>query len=304
MSKKQKVQLGVLLSILVAVLLVVFFHNKNFAVLNPAGTIAEKQRNLILIATGLMLIVVIPVFVMLALFTWRFRDTNHRKQKYTPEWDGSRLLEVLWWGFPMAIILILGVITWKSSHDLDPFKPIEASSKPLTIQVVALEWKWLFIYPEQNIATVNYLNVPKDTPINLEITADAPMNSLWIPQLGGQIYAMSGMSTNLHLKADRVGTYKGSSANLSGDGFAGMKFDVHAQEQFDFNQWVKQSRQSQTLDAPAYESLAAKSKNNPPATYSAKDDLYTHVLDKYPYAHGASHSSDAASSTMGHGEMH
>src|SRR5688572_21939694 len=170
----------------------------NVAVLEPAGSIAERQRGLIIFASLLSLIVVVPVFALTFYIAWKYRASN-KKAKYTPDWDHHTGIEALWWAIPLALITILSVITYKTSHELDPFRPIASDKKPLTVQVVALQWKWLFIYPEQNIASVNFVQFPEDRPVNFQITSDAPMNSFWIPQLGGQMYAMSGMNTKLHL---------------------------------------------------------------------------------------------------------
>ena len=193
------------------------------AVLDPKGFIAFEERDLLYITALLMLTVVVPVLVLAVVICWKYRAGN-KKAKYEPEWDKSWALELVWWGFPCIIVALLSVLTVKSCLDLDPFKPLESDVKPLKIQVVALQWKWLFIYPEQKIATINFVQFPEKTPINFELTADAPMNSFWIPQLGGQIYAMPGMSTKLHLIANEAGSYRGSSSNISGNGFAGMIF--------------------------------------------------------------------------------
>src|SRR4051812_406278 len=163
-----------------------FFQHYNVDVLNPQGDIARQQRNLIAFTTALGMTVVVPVFIMLGLFAWKFREGNH-KAKYRPEWDGNTWLEVIWWGIPILIILILSVVTWRTSHDLDPYKALDSKVKPVEVQVVALQWKWLFIYPEQKIASVNLLQIPEKTPINFTITSDAPMNSFWIPSLGSQV---------------------------------------------------------------------------------------------------------------------
>lgn len=252
------------------------------AVLNPAGVIASKEKNLIIMTTLLGLFVVIPVFVLLFTVAWRYREGN-TKARYTPDADGNRWLEGLWWGIPAVIIVILGVITWQSTHELDPYKPIVSDTKQLNIQVVSLEWKWLFIYPELGVASVNYLPIPAKTPISFQITSDAPMNSFWIPNLGGQVYAMSGMSTKLHLEADEVGTYRGSSANISGEGFAGMTFDAQSMTKADFDAWVQRAvGSSNMLTYDSYGVLAKPSKNNPPATYMLMDNnLYNKIIMKY-----------------------
>lgn len=259
-----------------------YLRDANFALLNSKGSIAHQERQLIVFASLLSLIVVVPVFTLLFGIIWRYRDGN-KKAVYTPDWDGSKMLETIWWLVPSVLIIILSVVTWNSSHKLDPYKPLASSVKPLKVQVVALDWKWLFIYPEQNIASVNFLEVPTNRPIDFEITADAPMNSLWIPQLGGQIYAMPGMSTELHLEADTAGDYKGYSANISGKGFAGMNFTTRAAEQGDFDQWVESARRSPlALSQDAYNKLAKPSQNNKPVTYSAiQAGLYDTIVMKY-----------------------
>ncbi len=260
----------------------ILVFKSDIAVLNPKGTIASQQRNLILTTTLLSLVVVLPVFALTIGIALKYRAGN-TKANYTPEWDHHRGLETLWWGIPIAIILLLAVITWKTTHDLDPYKPIYAAKKPIKVQVVALEWKWLFIYPDQDIASVNLLRIPEDTPIDFEITADAPMNSFWIPQLGGQVYAMAGMTTKLHLMADQPGTYQGVSANLSGEGFSGMRFTTESTSSADFDTWVREAKVSPNmLSADEYEQIAHPSKNVVPATYwSVESGLYDKIIMKY-----------------------
>ncbi|MDO8603931.1 MAG: ubiquinol oxidase subunit II [bacterium] len=254
----------------------------NMGVFNPKGVIALAEKDLIVTTTLLMLIVVIPVFVLLAAFIWRYRATN-TKATYTPDWSGSKILETIWWAIPTAIIIALGIITWKSTHALNPYTPLVSNVPPITIEVVALDWKWLFIYPEQNIATVNFVQFPVGTPVNFKITGDAPMNSFWIPQLGGQIYAMAGMNTKLHLMASEAGEYAGLSANYSGAGFSGMKFTAKASTQEEFDAWVETVRQSPiTLSLSEYDELAQKSRNNPVTYYSsAEENLYGKIIMKY-----------------------
>ena len=282
MSKKYKsIALGGLIAGLI-VAAAVYFQNHTPAVLAPRGIIAAKERNLILVSTLLMLLVVIPVFIMTAVIAWKYNDKK-TSTRYTPDWDHSPVLEFLWWAIPGVIILALAVITWNSSHDLDPFKPIVSNKPPITIQVVALQWKWLFIYPQQNIASLNIVQFPKQTPINFEVTADAPMNSFWIPQLGGQIYAMPGMSTQLHLMADSEGSYRGASANISGRGFASMNFIAKSTSADDFNNWVQLVKQTKNnLSLNAYDSLAKPTQNNPLAYYSSSQEgLYNRIVMKY-----------------------
>lgn len=282
MNKKLKIILGVLLVVSVIAAFAAYLRTVNIEVLNPKGTIASKQKDLIVFAAALSLLVVIPVYALAFTFLIKYKETN-KKATYKPDWDSDIRLETVWWGIPITLILILSIVTWNSSHALDPFKPLNSTATPLEVQVVALQWKWLFIYPEQHVATVNYAQIPTNRPINFTITSDAPMNSFWVPQLGGQIYAMSGMSTQLHLMASETGSYNGSSANISGAGFAGMTFKVNATNQSEFDNWVTWAHQSQDfLNTESYALLAAPSQNNWPATYApVQQGLYDTIIAKY-----------------------
>lgn len=282
MKKALKISIGVVLGAAIIGLFVVLLSGVDIAVLNPKGIIADQQKSLIVFTVLLSLVVVVPVFILLFVISWKYREGN-TKAKYTPDNDHNTALEIVWWGIPIAIILLLSVITWKTSHELDPYKALESDTKPLTIQVVALQWKWLFIYPEQGIASVNLLPFPEKTPLNFLITSDAPMNSFWIPSLGGQVYAMSGMTTKLHLMADSVGTYKGSSANISGEGFAKMKFDANSLSRDDFDAWVSKAKSSgNMLGDKTYATLAAPSTVDSPSAYTLQSkDLFTNILMKY-----------------------
>lgn len=232
-----------------------------------------------------MLIVIVPVLILTPFIYWKYREGN-AKARYAPNWDKSHLVETIWWGIPLIIIIALSVITWRSCHELDPFKPIVTEDRPLRVQVVALQWKWLFIYPEENIATVNYLQVPVGRPIAFEITADAPMNSFWIPKLGGQMYAMAGMKTKLHLIANEPGSFFGCSANLSGTGFAGMTFTVQAGSQTDFDGWVQGIQGGgKVLDLDTYNDLVLPSSYDAPASFFlSKRDLFEYIVMK-PMGH-------------------
>lgn len=265
-------------------------------VLHPAGTVADQEYALILITVGLGVIVVIPVFIMLFTIAWKYRASN-KKAKYEPEFSNHRGFEALWWGIPCLIILILAMITVVATHALDPFKPLASNVKPVKIQVIAMEWKWLFIYPDEGVATVNYVNIPEKTPIDFEITADAPMNSFWVPALAGQIYAMSGMSTQLHVMADSTGTYNGSSANISGAGFADMHFKVNSLSQSDFATWRNTSIYSfNQLTSDSYAKLAMPTRNNPETTYALIDSgLYNEVINKYMVPEGSKAQDGSAS---------
>ncbi|KAA1337032.1 ubiquinol oxidase subunit II, partial [Escherichia coli] len=184
----------------------------DMVLMNPKGAIGVEQKTLILTAFGLMLIVVIPAIVMAIIFALRYREAN-KSATYRPNWAHSNKIELVVWTVPILIIITLATITWKTTHELDPYKPLDSDVKPVTIEVISLDWKWLFIYPEQGIATVNEIVFPKDVPINFKITSDSVMNSFFIPQLGGQIYAMAGMQTKLHLIANSAGKYDGFSAS-------------------------------------------------------------------------------------------
>lgn len=281
---KNKYSFVVFIFLLIDVLLVVWLllGGHTIAVLNPKGMIAMKERNIIITSIFLMLLVAIPVLILTFWFAWKYREGNSHEQ-YTPDWQLNTKLEFLWWAIPGMIVLALSFITWKSTHELDPYKPIASNLKPITIQVVALRWKWLFIYPEQHIATVNFIQFPARTPINFELTADAPMNSFWIPQLGGQIYAMSGMGTHLHLMADQPGEYRGSAAEISGKGFAGMRFIAKASSQADFDAWVQSVRKSSNmLDLSEYNKIAEPSEDNPVSLYAlTEENLYNEIMMKF-----------------------
>lgn len=280
--KKYKLVIPFLLIAGIATLLAFLVRNNNVAILSPKGTIANQQKDLLVAASLLSLIVVIPVFILTAFIAWKYRESN-KNAKYTPDWDHNTILESIWWGIPIILILIIGTMTFKSSHKLDPFKALDSSVAPVSIQVVALQWKWLFIYPDYDIATVNFIQFPIDTPINFTITADAPMNSFWIPNLGGQIYAMSGMTTKLHLMANEIGDFKGSSANLSGAGFSDMNFIARSSSKTDFDSWLTEVQQSKdVLSKKEYLSLSTPSKNNPTILYSTKPvNLYNEIIAKY-----------------------
>jgi len=250
--------------------------------LAPKGIIAIEELKLTILSAALMLLVVIPVIIMALGFAWRYREGNNAK--YTPEWTHSTLLELIWWTIPCILILILGTITWYTSHSLDPYKPLESKTKPITIEVVSLDWKWLFIYPESKIATVNYLKIPVGTPVNFKITAASPMNSFIIPQLGGQIYAMTGMTTQLHLMADSPGTYRGFATNYTGVGFSGMHFDTDATSPEEFDDWVKSVKAlpDQLTSTIFWDSLMTKSINEPAHYFGrVNEGLFDEIVMHY-----------------------
>ncbi|HWB33987.1 MAG TPA: ubiquinol oxidase subunit II [Candidatus Paceibacterota bacterium] len=267
----------------------------SLVMLHPRGMIALSERSLMLHTIELMLIVAVPVYILIFFFAWKYRAGNTSSQ-YTPEWEHSKMDELVWWAIPLEIILVLAALTWTSTHALDPYKPIDTSIPPLTVQVVALDWKWLFIYPAQGIASVNYLAIPVGQPVRFELTADAPMNALWIPQLGGQEMAMPGMDNRLNLEASAPGTFVGMSSNFSGDGFSGMQFPVHAVSQSDFDAWAAGiASSSAPLTMDTYMTLAKPSENVPAAFYILADpNLYTEVMMQYMMPQGSSSSTPAA----------
>lgn len=283
MSRKHKLGASIVILLSACLGLVYYFAHHSLDVLSPAGVIGQKEKHLMIITVLLGLIVVVPVFILTFYIAWTYSENNKRPKKYSPNWEHSARLEFIWWALPLGIITILAVVAWNSSHQLDPFRALSSSKKPLSVQVVALQWKWLFIYPQQNIATVNLVQFPVDTPVNFQITSDAPMNSFWIPKLGGQIYAMSGMSTQLHLMADQTGEFAGSSANISGRGFAGMKFTAKATSQADFDKWVSRVKRSpDKMSLNQYQRLSQPSENNQTALFSSADtNLYDSVIMQY-----------------------
>ncbi len=259
MKTYYKITLSLFVSFGIAGIFWYLLSGKTLALLETKGLIAAQEGSLLIYATLLMLVVAIPVFILAAFFAWRYRASN-TKAVYMPNWEHAKVDELIWWAIPFEIILVLGALTWISTHELDPHKPLSMEGQPVKIQAVALDWKWLFIYPEYGIASVNEARFPVDRQLAFSITADAPMNSFWIPQLGGQIYAMTGMQTKLHLVADEIGIFDGTGANYSGDGFSRMRFKAHALSQEDFDRWTEEVRQSPyLLNTDTYPALAAPS---------------------------------------------
>ena len=262
----------------------------NTVVLNPSGDIAQQQGDLIVVATLLMLIVIIPVIGLTLFFAWRYRASNTRAT-YTPDWDHSTQLELVIWAIPLLIIIALGAVTWISTHTLDPYRPLDRIDaerpvaegvQPLEVQVVALDWKWLFIYPEQGIATVNELAAPVDRPIRFKLTASTVMNAFYIPELAGMIYTMPGMQTELNAVINKPGTFEGFSANYSGAGFSGMRFKFHATDASGFDAWVTGVRSDGgALDRMRYLELEKPSQREPAQHFASVDaDLYDAVLNR------------------------
>lgn len=252
----------------------------NFVVMAPAGDIAAQQRDLIVISTVLMLLIIVPVMALTVFFAWRYRAAN-KEATYKPDWDHSTGLELVIWAAPLLIIICLGAITWMGTHLLDPYrkldriaadKPVPEAVKPLEVEVVALDWKWLFIYPEQGIATVNELAAPVDRPIHFRITASSVMNSFYIPALAGMIYAMPAMQTRLHAVINHPGRYTGFSANYSGAGFSGMRFAFLGLSDGDFEGWVAKAKEAGgTLDRAAYLELERPSENVPAKFFASAE---------------------------------
>jgi cytochrome o ubiquinol oxidase subunit 2 len=237
-------------------------------VLAPKGPIGQAEKTILFDATVIMLAVVIPVILLTLAFAWWYRAGN-RHARYQPDWEYSGRIEVIVWSIPALIVLFLGGMAWISSHDLDPPAGLQNRNKTLEIQVVSMDWKWLFIYPDQNIATVNELTVPVATPVHFRLTSSSVMNSFFIPQLGSQIYTMAGMVTQVNLQADEEGTYPGRSVQFSGDGFSDMKFDVHAIPDARFQQWVTAAKANGVgLDATGYDVLVMPSHSDAPHTFS------------------------------------
>ena len=276
--------LGLAAVVLCCVATCQYIQNHNIAVLEPKGSIAYQERELIYICSLLMLLVAIPVIILLFVFAYKYRIGND-KAKYAPEWAHSYLGEIIWWGVPFLLIGILGWITWDSTHALNPYAPLQSNKKPIKIQVIALNWKWLFIYPELGIATVNYIQFPVSSPLNFQITSDAPMNSFWIPQLGGQIYAMPGMRSKLHLVANETGTFRGLTTSINGKGFAGMQFQAKATTEEEFDAWVSEVKMSpNVLTMQSYDDLLKPSENNPVSYYSnVEGDVFEEVVMKAMY---------------------
>ena len=283
--QKRRTRRLITVALVLAVLIIVgaMLSTQQFDVLGSKGTIAAQQRDLLIFTAILSLAIIIPVYLLAFVIVRKYRIDAKKPAQYTPEWDGNRKLEILWWGIPGLIILVLSAVTWQTSHSLDPFRAIQSSKPPLDVQVVALQWKCLFIYPEQGIASVNYVQFPKDRPVRFSITSDAPMNAFWIPRLGGMVYAMSGMSTQLNLQANGEGSYRGVSSNLSGDGFADMNFTAQSVSQESFDVWARMiKQQSPRFGDSEYQLLVQPSTPKQPTQYRLTDqNLYNQVVAKY-----------------------
>lgn len=262
----------------------------DMVLLRPSGDVAAQQGHLIIVSTVLMLLIVVPVIILTLVFAWRYRQSN-TTATYKPDWDHSIQLELVIWAAPLLIVIALGALTWISTHTLDPYRPlrrigddrpIPATTKQLVVEVVALDWKWLFLYPEYGIATVNELAAPVDMPIQFKITASSVMNSFFIPALAGQIYAMPGMETKLHAVINRPGEYEGFSANYSGAGFSGMRFKFHGLSTDDFDRWIQTAKAGrEELSRDGYLQLERPSEREPVRRYgSVAPGLYDAIVNR------------------------
>ncbi len=277
-----------LFSILCIAGLATLMSGCEMVILQPVGRIAMREKHLIIVATVLMLLVVVPVILLTLAFAYRYRASNTRAS-YKPDWAESPRLELVFWSIPCVIVIALATITWKSTHELDPYKVIDNSKTPLIIQAVALDWKWLFIYPKSRIATINYLEIPANKPVEFMLTADAPMNALEIPRIAGQIYAMGGMRTRLNLIVGKTGTYHGLSTSFSGEGFSDMNFIVKVSSADQFRRWTQHIKKlGKPLTWATYNKLTAPSEHNHAEYFSTvSPKMFYHVIAKYtkPSAH-------------------
>ncbi len=280
--KKVKFIIGVIAVLVVAFAVHFVLKDEKTLIIHPKGTIAHGELQLISTNILLMLIIIVPTLILLLVTVLKYRAKNS-KAKYDPEHTGGISGEVLMWVIPSIIIAIMIPVTWKATHKLDPYKPLTGDVQPIKIQVIALDWKWLFIYPELGIASVNFFQIPEQTPIHFSLSADgSPMNSFWLPQLSGQIYCMTGMTTPLHIMADEIGEYTGRAAEINGEGFADMTFIAKSTSQAEFDDWVENVRQSPLqLTDDNYNELVKRSQNNPITLYSyVEEDLFSKIVMK------------------------
>ena len=258
-------------------------------ILDPQGPIGAAEKSILIDSLAIMLAIVLPTIVAVFGFAWWFRASNP-KARYLPHWAYSGRIELVVWSIPTLTIILLGGVAWLGAHQLDPARAVEGSARPLTIQAVSLDWKWLFIYPDQQVATINTLTVPAGVPLHFELTSASVMNVFFIPQFGSMIYTMNGMATQLNLRADRLGTFGGLSAHFSGDGFSDMHFDVHVVPSEQFSKWAQQaSRAEKPLDEASYSEIARPSTRDQPAIYRLADPHLFHaiVMQKLPPSPGA-----------------
>jgi cytochrome o ubiquinol oxidase subunit II len=257
-------------------------------ILDPQGPIGAADKTILIDSLAIMLAIVVPTIVAVFGFAYWFRASN-AKARYLPHWAYSGRLELVVWSIPTLTIILLGGVAWIGAHQLDPAKPVEGSAKPLTIQAVSLDWKWLFLYPDQQVATINTLTVPAGVPLRFELTSSSVMNVFFIPQFGSMIYTMNGMATQLNLRADNPGTFGGLSAHFSGDGFSDMHFDVHVVPPEQFSKWAQDAaRADKSLDEASYGEIAKPSMKSQPAIYRLADPQLFHsiVTQKLPPSPG------------------
>ena len=268
-------------------LLFQLLQGKNIAILNSKGVVASQQRSLLLYALSVVLAVAVPTVVLLYFTAWRYRE-SHRTATYRSEAQSGRLFNAAIWAIPSCMVLLLAMTLIPATKRLQPNKALAAEAKPITIEVIAMRWKWLFIYPEQNIATVNFVEVPKNVPVKFYLTADeAPMSSFWVPNLSGQLYAMTGHVNQLNVMGTELGDFRGRSAEINGEGFAGMQFTARVTNAQDFSTWVDATKASAgILDRANYKKLVAPSQNNPATNYYPVDNtLYASTVMKYMGSH-------------------
>lgn len=280
------------LPLLLALVLPFFLSGCDWVLFNAQGDVAAQKGHLVIVAALIMLIIVVPVLFFTLFFAWKYRDSNAAvAQEYDPDWNHSTKLELLIWSVPLLIIIVLGALTWLYTHKLDPYRPLDrisatkplpADVKPLVVEVVAMDWKWLFVYPEQGIATVNELAAPVDRPIHFKLTATTTMNSFYVPDLAGMVYAMPGMETQLNAVINAPGVYVGKASHYSGSGFAGMHFKFHGLSQEGFDGWVaKAQANGQALSREQYLALVKPSERDPVQYFSSVDaSLYDAVLNR------------------------
>ncbi|MBC7581875.1 COX aromatic rich motif-containing protein [Aeromicrobium sp.] len=284
-------------------------RGQNVTLFNPQGYIADQQHRLFVLIGGLLLLTATPVVLLLYFTAWKYRETSSNTAAHAaahPERAPSQLFGYITWGFPILCLVLFVSILWPATHKLEPRKAIASGVKPMTIQVVAMRWKWLFLYPDQKIASVNYVQIPKDTPVKFELTADdAPMSSFWIPNLGGQLYAMTGHVNRLNLVPNKLGLYDGRSAEINGAGFSGMTFKANVTTAADFDKWTLSARQSSPmLDSATYANLVKPSQDSPVLYYGDyQSDLYSNIAAKYMSSH-MSHTAEAVTTPNAEHEAH
>lgn len=276
---------GILAVVIGVCLCVIVLSNEHSLLTHPKGVIARDELELMITNIILMLLIIVPTYILLFVVVWKY-CLHNANAKYDPNHSSGPISELMMWMLPSIIVAVMAVVTWNATHKLNPYKPIESEVKPLTVQVIALDWKWLFIYPELGIATLNYFHIPERTPIHLNLTADgSPMNSFWIPQLSGQIYSMTGMTTQLYLMADEPGKYVGRAVEINGEGYADMTFQVKASSQEEFEGWIAQAKQSMHhLTNDLYKQLVKPAINKSVILFSeVENDLYRHTMKQYMY---------------------